>query len=459
MGFFDNCQPNERFKAEKAFSYSGGPTIWFCVDWVRRRCISASVPEEFDLNIDLSGCEDVMERIYQGLSEVVDGLDDDVNLVNFSIDGDFISTSSEIEDDDVLSMLYCPVDMIHGLDRTSVRCVPRADLVEVDRLSPCVDLVTYRSKPRSKGLFKYAFRPMDVLTNWHELNYWLGLTFAGHPSIVPLECVVTDYQDVPGYRNNVQVVVGFTSAFFPGMTLQDLQKTPSWLFKLGYLRQLLDVVDALHMMKGIVHQDIAPRNLLINPETDDLQIFNFSCAGKLGWDGAEDMFIFGDFRGFQIDLIGAATTVYEIVTGDTQLAKQVRQGANIARIVNKQWTRNPSVRLDEDISLYRQTLRDWLQWRNRPENMKTHYTQAEYHMHWPHFWNPKITSLDRHGNANGEEESTLVCRTALKALDLKFVKWERPAQNNIPNGYGVLGDGTLISQRPRRRRAAYSAPE
>ncbi|KAK7729747.1 hypothetical protein SLS63_006128 [Diaporthe eres] len=458
MGFLDNCRPNERFEAERAFSYSGGPTIWFCVDWDRRRCISASVPEEFELNLDLSGCEDVMERIYQGLSEVVDGLDDDVNLVNFSIDGNLISTSSKIEDDDVLSTLYCPVDMIPGLDRTGVRCVPRADLVEVDRLSPCVDLVTYRSKPRSKGLFKYAFSHTDVLRNWHELNYWLRLSSQGNQHIVPLEYVVTDYQDVPGYRNNVQVVVGFTSVFFPGMTLQDLQKKPSWLFKFEYLRQLFDVVNDLHLIRGIVHRDIAPRNLLINPETGELQIFNFSCAGKLGYEGAGNNRNFRDDEGFGIDLIGVAATVYEIVTGDTQLAEQARLDEDISTIMDKGWTRSPSLRLDGEVSDYQDTIRDWLQWRimsGDPWTLITHYTQAVIHIDWPDFWEPEITSLDRHGNANGEGKSTLVWRTALKALGLKFVEWKRPAQNNIPNSYGVLGDGTLISQRPRRRRATY----
>lgn len=446
MGFLDNCQPKQRFRAQASLTFDGGPTIWFCVDWDQRWHISISVPEEVEMDDDLSGCEELMERIFRGLSGLVDRLDGDVNLVNLSMDGDFISTSSDKEDDEVLITLYCPIEMIPEPYRTPDHVVSRAELVEVDRLSPGVDLVTYKSEPGSRALFKYDFRHNDIHRNWHELNYWLRLTSEKHPSIVPFECVVTDGQDVPGYRSNVEAVVGFTTSFFPGMTLQDLQTTPSWLFKRRYLHQLLEVVDYLHLLSGIVHKRVAPRNLLINPATDTLQIFNFSCAGRLGCGGAENMFIFADFEGFGIDLLGVATTVYEIVTGDTQLAEQARLDANISTIVDKEWTKNPFVRLDSKVSHYRDTIQAWLEWRKRPENSFTHYTEAASHLDWPQFWKPEITSLDRHGNKHGKQESSAAWRSALRVLRLKFVEWERPAQNKIPDGFRVLGDGTLIAQ-------------
>lgn len=446
MGFLDNCEPKQRFRAERSVAFEGGPTIWSCIDWDQRRHISTSVSEEVEMNEDLSGCEELMERIFRGLSGLVDRLDDDVHLVNFSINGDFISTSSDKEDDDIYVPLYCPIEMIPEPYRTPNHVVSRAELVEVDRLSPGMDLVTYRSKPGSRAVFKYDFRLSGVLRNWHELNYWLRLTSDGHPSIVPFEYVVTDCQDVPGYRTNVEVVVGFTTSFFPGMTLQELQTTPSWLFKRMYLDQLLEVVDYLHLIYGIVHQGIAPGNLLINPATNTLQIFNFSCAGKLGYEGAENMSFFGNHEGFNIDLIGVITTVYEIVTGDTQLAEQVRLDENVSTIMNKEWTSSPFVRLDRKVSHYRDTIGAWLQWRNRKRNKITHYTKAASHLDWPQFWKPEITNLDYHGNKDGKENSRLVWRNALRTLRLKFVEWERPAQNKIPDGFRVLGDRTLIAQ-------------
>lgn len=439
MGFFDHCQPNQRFNAFTSNSFPGGPTTWQTVDWDQRRYISTSVPEEVDLD---DGGEEVEERVIQALAGIVDGLDQDVNLVNFSIEGDFLSTSSDSGDDTAAIPLYCPIDMIPEQYRTG-RVVSRADLVEVDRLSQCVDLVTYRSQPGSKAVFKYQFHHDQVLRNWHELNCWLRLS--GHPNIVPLERLVTDYEDVPEHGTNIEVVVGFTSAFVPGETLHH---NPYRLFKLKYLEQLIGVIDDLNLKFGIVHQDVAPRNLLINPATDTLQLFDFSCSGKLGWNGAAGQRLFTNSGSFKIDLDGVVAAVYEIITRDTQLAEQVLLGADISTIEEKEWIKHPDVGLDRDINQYRQTLREWLQRRNQPENLITHYTQAPNPLEWPQPWQPEIPYLDEDGNPLGEDAypTSSVSRTALRALGLKFVEWERPAHNKIPDGFRVLGDGTLVAQ-------------
>lgn len=439
MGFFDHCQPNQRFNAFTSNSFPGGPTTWQTVDWDQRRYISTSVPEEVDLD---DGGEEVEERVIQALAGIVDGLDDDVNLVNFSIEGDFISTSSDPGDDTAAIPLYCPIDMIPEQYRTG-RVVSRADLVEVDRLSQCVDLVTYRLQPGSRAVFKYQFHHDQVLRNWHELNCWLRLS--GHPNIVPLERLVTDYEDVPEHGTNIEVVVGFTSAYVPGETLHH---NPYRLFKFKYLEQLIEVIDDLNLKFGIVHQDVAPRNLLINPATDTLQLFDFSCSGKLGSKGTAGQRLFTNSGNFKIDLDGVVAAVYEIITRDTQLAEQVLLGADISTIEEKEWIKHPDVSLDKDIDHYRQTLRDWLKRRSQPENLITHYTQAPNPLEWPQHWQPEIPYLDQDGNPLGEDAhpTSSVSRTALRALGLKFVEWERPAHDKIPDGFCVLGDGTLVAQ-------------
>lgn len=439
MGFFDHCQPNQRFNAFTSNSFPGGPTTWQTIDWDQRRYISTSVPEEVDLD---DGGEEVEERVIQALAGTVDELDDDVNLVNFSMEGDFISTSSDPGDDTAAIPLYCPIDMIPEQYRTG-RVVTRADLVELDRLSQCVDLVTYRSQPGSRAVFKYQFHHDQVLRNWHELNCWLRLS--GHPNIVPLERLVTDYEDVPEHGTNIEVVVGFTSAFVPGETLHH---NPYRLFKIKHLEQLIGVIDDLNLKFGIVHQDVAPRNLLINPATDTLQLFDFSCSGKLGWNGTGGQRLFTNSGSFKIDLDGVVAAVYEVITRDTQLAEQVLLGADISTIEEKEWIKHPDVGLDRDIKHYRQTLRDWLQRRNQPENLITHYTQAPNPLEWPQPWQPEIPYLDEDGNPLGEDAypTSSVSRTALRALGLNFVEWERPAHDKIPDGFRVLGDGTLVAQ-------------
>lgn len=215
MDFFSNCQPNQRFNAYTSDAFPNGPTTWHTIDWDQRRYISTRVAEYVDMS---DGGEEMEESVIKALAGHVERLDDNVNLVNFSIDGDFISASSHARDDIATIPLYCPIDMIPEQYRAG-RVVSRADLFEVERLSHCVDLVTYTSQPGSTAVFKYQFHHDQVLKNWHELNCWLRLS--GHPNIVPLECAVTDFQDVPEYGTDIEVVVGFTSAFVPGKTLQD----------------------------------------------------------------------------------------------------------------------------------------------------------------------------------------------------------------------------------------------
>lgn len=321
MGFFHHCQPNRRFNSYTAESFPNGPTTWHTIDWDQRRFISTSIPGE----VDLADSDEVEACFMHALAGCIDQLDADVKLVKFSIEGDLISTSSDPNDDTSYTPLYCSINMIpdhyrrHGV-------VSRTELVEVDRLSPCVDLVSYRSQPGSRAVFKYQFHFSQALRNWHELNCWMRLS--GHPNIVPFDRLVTDYEEVPGL-GTFEVVVGFTSVFVPGKTMEDKPTRP---FKFKYLEQLLGIIDDLNLKFGIVHQDVAPRNLLVDPVTDSLQIFDFSCSEKLGMSEPTQ---FSNYGSFKPDLNAVVATVYGIITRDTQLAEQILQDAGISIIEHK----------------------------------------------------------------------------------------------------------------------------
>lgn len=386
------------------------------------------------------GVEAVEERFIQALAACIDQLDPRVNLVKFSMEGDLLSTSSDAETESSSSPLYCPIGLIPEQLRPGL--ASRNDLIEIDRLSQCVDLVTYRSRPGSQAVFKYQFQHDQALRTWHELNCWLRLS--GHPNIVPLDSIVTDFEDVPGH-GTVEVVVGFTSVFVPGTTVQD---NVSRLFSLKHLNQLFDVVDDLNLKFGIVHQDIAPRNLLIDPTTDDLQIFDFSCAGKLGWKGAsQDNRLFSNRGSFKIDLVGVVATVYEIITRDTQLAEQVLMGAEISTVEETEWLKHPDVNLEADVSTYRTMVQSWLERRNSSQHLITHYTQAPNVLKWPQAWRPNVPPFDHEGNEVGDPRPCRsMSRAAIRALGLKSVEWERPAHNLIPDGFRVLGNGKLVAQ-------------
>ena len=202
------------------------------------------------------------------------------------------------------------------------------------------------------------------------------------------------------------------------------------------------------MKFGIAHQDLAPRNLLINPVTDTLQLFDFRCAGRLGWEVmTEDQGIFSNPGSFKLDLTGVIATVDEVITLDTQLAEQVFMSADISTIQENEWVKHPDVGLDRDVTSYQQSLRRWLQRRNQSENLISHYTQAPSHIERPQSWRPEIPLLDQEGHPVGEAmPSTSVSRAARRALGLKFVEWDRPAHNKIPHGFRVLGNGKLVAQ-------------
>lgn len=80
---------------------------------------------------------------------------------------------------------------------------------------------------------------------WKEMNLWMRLP--RHPNIVPFDKIVLD--ELEGR------VVGFTSSYVPG---GNLEENKSRVFKLKWLKQLIEVVDLLNLRHGIVHQDIAP---------------------------------------------------------------------------------------------------------------------------------------------------------------------------------------------------------
>lgn len=67
-------------------------------------------------------------------------------------------------------------------------------------------------------------------------------------------------------------MIRFTTKYIPGETLaNDDPKRP---VQFEWLQQLTQVVDFLNLEIGIMHQDIAHRKLLVDPETDKLLPFD-----------------------------------------------------------------------------------------------------------------------------------------------------------------------------------------
>lgn len=207
-----------------------------------------------------------------------DHLAEDVTGITFSEPDGPITTSIALKDDATTYFNCRPLSELE-LPFTA-KTIYMSALTELDRLASHVDKASYSNPPQvgdavadSKTIaaFKYWFMPNGMFRQWYEMHDWIRLP-RDHSHIVPFDAVVLS--DV-GHG-----IMGFTSLFIPGGTLNENDATVR-PFQLRWLHQLFDVVDYLNYELGVMNQDIAPRNILID-EQDNLRIFNFNFAIMIG---------------------------------------------------------------------------------------------------------------------------------------------------------------------------------
>jgi serine/threonine protein kinase len=120
-----------------------------------------------------------------------------------------------------------------------------------------------------KDYYAFKYSTSSVVATWEELHMLARLPH--HPSLALLDRLVLD--ELTGSH-----VVGFTMRYVAGKTL-DKSRPP---FKLRWLRQLMQVVVDLNLKHGVIHQDIAHRNLLIDSSTDSIILIDFDTAYRIG---------------------------------------------------------------------------------------------------------------------------------------------------------------------------------
>lgn len=396
----------------------GGPSTWFILDWDQRHTIAVTMDEAQE-------SEDVA---IEHLKKHIDALGPDVYAIHLSQDGELVSVSTNPEDDQATCVYYPPLQAIQPSNR--VKTVLRSDLLELDRLSPNVDLVSYMpcasaTEPR-KAVFKYYFLFQFLHKLWHETNLWMRLPT--HSNLVPFDRLVLD--ELHGH------VVGFTSLYIPGGTISE---NKSRAFKLEWLRQLTSVIDDLNLKYGIAHQDVSSRNLLIDPKTDALMLFDFNYSGQIGGIG------YGKDRD---DVKGVIFTLYEIITRDMHFRDVPYYEQNPADVQGlEEWVQHPDVKLDHSVSEYRSVLNDWVDKRRNGRQI-SHYTEAPEYIDWPDFPAPppKDTVFsDSKGN------STIVTAVVLNDMrrderekGIAVLNWERPAQIKLRLGDRLLANGQSV---------------
>ena len=144
-------------------------------------------------------------------------------------------------------------------------------------------------------------------------------------------------------------------------------------------------------------------NLLIDPETDDLKIFDFNMGAKVGWEGNEDEDFKFRYEESRNDVKMAIFTFYEIVTRDLSFREKHYFPSDFEAALaleRPNWKQHPDVRLEQDVKIdeYRRVLKDWVNARRQMEPLG--YKQAPDSIDWPSL--PQFSACGIRGGKNAE---------------------------------------------------------
>lgn len=355
--------------------------------------------------------EDVENSI---LAQFADYLSPEVRAVTVDDDGLLTGISTDPMEDDTMFLAYLPFSMAPFLSDCHV--IQHSKLQELDRLGPGVDLCLYEdeSGDHRKVAFKFnpMAKPLRLQMAWDELNLLKSLP--PHPNILPFDRVVLE--DVESR------IIGFTTKYIPGESLES-SNVP---FRVEWLKQLIQVVDFLNLELGIMHQDIAPRNLLIDPDTHKLLLFDFDRAscGKKGLGKGRD------------DVTGVVFTLYELITNDTHFTEIPHWDRNMDLVQSmSEWPCNR--KLDSDVSTFRNLLNEWVASR-KTDGDTERYLNAPNRLTWPDL--PIVPDYEVPFEAgkdiNGETIWGTGWRYRREAIENgQYVfRWERPPQSRLLKG-------------------------
>ncbi|KAJ5740754.1 hypothetical protein N7493_000626 [Penicillium malachiteum] len=348
--------------------------------------------------------EDIELGVFAPLA---DYLSPEVRSITVNDDGLLIAVSNDLEEDDAPYVAYPAFALCESLSHCTK--VQHSELQEVDRLGPFVDHVSYNDECGTphKAVFKYNVmdKPLRLQMAWDEINI-LSL-LPPHPNILPLDHIVVEGDE--------SRVLGFTTRYIPGGTLAN----PKITFRFEWLRQLTQVVDYLNVELGIMHQDIAPRNLLIDDETDKILLFDFdrAASGKKNLSDGRD------------DVTAVAFTLYQLITNDKSFSQILHWDRTVDMVQNiSEWpTHRP---LDAEVSEFRNFLNEWIA--TRSDGDMERYLNAPCRFTWPD--RPELPEYNVPFQLGTFEDGKPYmttgprCRRTAMKLGQYCFRWERPPQ-------------------------------
>ncbi|KXH52649.1 hypothetical protein CNYM01_01700 [Colletotrichum nymphaeae SA-01] len=343
----------------------------------------------------MDGQQESEDLAVEMLKKLIKNLPANVYAIKVSPEGSLISMSNDPEDDETFCVYYPPLEEVQRPE--AIRTVIRSELKEIDWLGPDTDLVSYQPHPNDnepkKVVFKYYFIFQFIQRVWNELNVWMRLP--RHPNIVPFDRLVVD--ELKGR------VVGFTSVYIPGGTLEYNQ---SRVFKLRWFEQLTEVVDSIR------------RQTACSSLTS-----NFS--GRIGGPCCIEN---------RNDINGVIFTLYEIITRDDHFRHVPHEEQNPDDVQGlSTWPKHPEVQLDHPVSEYRSYLNRWVKKRREEKGISV-YTEAPEPIDWPPLQTPRreYTAVDKEGNETVQLETnwSRLRRNERKEGNITL-EWQRPPRNKV----------------------------
>ncbi|KAI1949077.1 hypothetical protein LOZ57_002443 [Ophidiomyces ophidiicola] len=164
-----------------------------------------------------------------------------------------------------------------------------------------------------------------------------------------------------------------------------------------------------------MHQDVAPRNILFEPSSNSLKVFDFdrSC-------------LIGDQQPGRNDVDGVIFTLYETLTKDGHFRRVPFHQQQVGRVEEMEdWPL--VVPLEEGkggITAYRSFLAEWAEGRKTTRFIK-HHSEAKHPVSFPTY--PKLTPFTMEVEG-GQLKYLRRRRAEVVALGQYVTRWERPAQ-------------------------------
>jgi serine/threonine protein kinase len=384
--------PEDRFWIV-AEAIRGNEHRGYIIDWDQRRWYMVCGPKTL--------LRPEEEKQIVVLKRYINQLPPNAHTITVDDNGLLVSVSTNPEDDPTLIPYYPRYS--DPLSLQDCLTIKLSGLTELDRFGPGVDLMSYTDKNETRKVaFKYSIIVQWAQKIWEEMH--LVKSFR-HPNLVPFDRVVIDDAE--------SRVLGFTTKYIPGGTL-DQNRTRVFLFE--WLQQLTAVVDYLNLELGVVHQDIAPRNLLIDPTTNKILLFDFDRAAPASKaDPARN------------DVTGVIFTLYEIITEDGRLREVPFEEQDPQQVLSvEEWPVRCS--LDSNVARFREHLNDWVRRRT------TDTSDGLHQVDWPatHDIPPPSPLLLGHRETGEPIYRTSDVRRRSDALEQRnVVFWERPTQQQV----------------------------